>query len=110
MILQSKNSLVVGYAITLLTGVAVAYCHDLSKEFCPVDFETSQSTLGGDTLHHRLNQLVCTLNRALVMWSSWTSSDNEAVWVILHHEVNNQLCDKLLPIICIKNVTKNNKS
>jgi hypothetical protein len=67
-------------------------------------------TLGGDTLHHTLDQLVCALNRALVTWSSWTSGDNESVWVILHHEVNNQLRNKLLPIICIKNVTINNKS
>jgi hypothetical protein len=81
MILLSKNSLVVGYVISLLAGVAFAYCHDLSTEICPVDFETSQAMLGGDTLHHKLDQLVCALNRALITWSSWTTSDYEAVWV-----------------------------
>jgi hypothetical protein len=60
--------------------------------------------LGGDTLHHTLDQLVCAPNRALVTWSSWMSGDNEAVRVILFHEVNNQLCNKLLPIICITNL------
>jgi hypothetical protein len=38
------------------------------------------------------------------------SGDNEAVWVILFHEVNYQLRNKLLPIICIKDGTMNNKS
>jgi len=66
MILLSKNSLIVGYTISLSAGVAVAYCHDLSKESCPVEFKTSQTMLGGDTLHHTLDQLVCALNRALV--------------------------------------------
>jgi hypothetical protein len=102
MILLFKNSLVVGYAIFPLAGVAVTYCHDLSKESSLDDFDTSQMTLRGDTLHHTLDQLVCPLNRALVMWILWTSSDNEAVWVLLFHEVNNQVWDKLLPIICIK--------
>jgi hypothetical protein len=47
MILLSKNSLIVGYTISLSAGVAVAYCHDLSNEsYCPVDFETSQTMLG----------------------------------------------------------------
>jgi hypothetical protein len=58
MILLSKNSLVVRYAISLLAGVAIAYCCDLSKESCPVDFKTSQTTLRGDTLHHIWDQLV----------------------------------------------------
>jgi hypothetical protein len=75
----------------------------------PIAFDTSQAILGGDTLHHTLDQLVCALNRALVTWNSWTSGDNEAVQVILHHEVNNQLCNKLLPIICIINITENKK-
>ncbi len=102
MILLSKYSLVVGYAIFLSAGVAITYCHDLSKKSCPVHFKTSQTTLGGDTLHHTLDQLVCALNRVFVTWSSWMFGDNEAVWVILFHEVNHQLCDKLPPIICIK--------
>ncbi len=91
MILLSKYSLVVGYAIFLSTRVTITYCHDLSKKSCSVHLKTSQTKLWGDTLHLKLDKLVCTLNRALVTWRSWTSSDNEAVRVILFHEVNGNL-------------------
>jgi hypothetical protein len=36
--------------LPLSAGMAVAYCHDLSKEFCPCDFETSQAMLGEEIL------------------------------------------------------------
>ena len=105
---MSKNSLIVGYAIFLLAGVAITYCHDLSKKSCPVDFKISQTTLGGDTLHHTLNELVCALNRALVTWSPWAPGDNEAVRVVMLHHVNHKFGNKLLPIVCIIEQTTNN--
>ena len=107
MILLSKNSLVVRYAIPPLAIVADAYYHDLSKESCPVDFETSPTTLGGDTLHHTLDKLVCALNRALVTWSPWAPGDNEAVRVVTLHHVNHKFGNKLLPIISIRDGTTN---